>query len=97
MAAEYASVDLKENLLLTISEYGLGKLLTVTSNPEHSERLFSITSYPSQPSDFRVVHSAQIRQDPKAIVIRAKFAKFQGTHDVFMVAQLNGCLSIYTY
>jgi len=96
IAVDYPSVDLheKHNLLLSVSEYGLGRLQQLTVNPgDHAPRLFTITPHTE---DFRVVQPAQIRLDPKAIVIKARFSRFHG-QEVFITAQLNGHVQIYTY
>jgi hypothetical protein len=85
MAVDYPSVDLheKQNLLLSVSEYGLGRLQQFTVNPgDHAPRMFTITPHAE---DFRVVQAGQIRIDPKAIVIKAKFTRFHG-QEVFITA-----------
>lgn len=61
--------------MLSVSEYGVGRLQRITKHPdgEHASRLFEITQ---ELPDFCVVQPGQIRLDPKAIVIKARFAKF---------------------
>lgn len=49
---------------------------------DHAPRLFTITP---NTEDFQVVTPGQIRLDPKAIVIKAKFSRFHG-QEVFMTA-----------
>ena len=42
---DYPSTDIKDDLILSISESGLGRVLIVTKTPEHPYKLFNIKSY----------------------------------------------------
>lgn len=42
---DYPSTDLKDNLILSISETGLGRVLTVSKNPDHQHKLFTIRPF----------------------------------------------------
>ena len=42
---DYPSTDIKDDLILSISETGLGRLLIVTKNPDHPYKLFNIKSF----------------------------------------------------
>ncbi len=42
---DYPSTDIKDDLILSISETGLGRLLVVTKNPDHPYKLFNIKSF----------------------------------------------------
>jgi hypothetical protein len=42
---DYPSTEIKDDLILSISETGLGRILVVTKNPAHPHKLFNIKPY----------------------------------------------------